>query len=79
MPDLQLLNGQKNNMPVSYRFGDYQSELGASHRTISANRFFPKLEKDPQGHVIPHKRKPIKLKSAEKLVYCDPIFQYALS
>ena len=53
-------------MPSSYRFGDYQRELGASHETISVNRFFPKLEKDTQGNIIPHKRPPIKLTPAEK-------------
>lgn len=45
-------------MPSSYRFGDYQRELGAGHETISLNRLSHKLEKDAQGNVIPHKRSP---------------------
>ena len=59
-------------MPSSYRFGDYQRELGASHETISVNRFFPKLEKDAQGHIIPHKRAPIKLNRSEKFRLLRP-------
>ncbi len=59
-------------MPSSYRFGDYQRELGASHVTISVNRFFPKLEKDAQGHIIPHKRAPIKLNRSEKFRLLRP-------
>jgi len=52
-------------MPSSFRFGDYQRELGSSHKMISLNRFFPKLEKDAQGNVIPQKRALIKLKPDE--------------
>jgi hypothetical protein len=54
-------------MPSSYRFGDYQRELGASHKTVSMDRLFPKLVKDAQGNIIPHKRPPIKLKPFELL------------
>ena len=54
-------------MPSSYRFADYQRELGASRDTISYNRFFPKLEKDAQGNIIPRKRALIKLNFVEKL------------
>ena len=53
-------------MPSSFRFGDYQHKLGASRDTISFNRFFPKLEKDAQGKIIPRKRPLIKLKPVEK-------------
>ena len=52
-------------MPSSYRFGDYQRELGASHTTISLNHISPKFEKDAQGNIIPHEQPPIKLKSDE--------------
>jgi len=54
-------------MPSSFRFGDYQRELGASRDTISYNHFFPKLEKDAQGNIIPRKRALIKLNLVEKL------------
>ena len=52
-------------MPSSYRFGDYQRELGTSHKTISLNSLTQKLEKDAQGNVIAHELKPIKLKPDE--------------
>ncbi len=52
-------------MPTSYRFGDYQRELGASHKTISLNQLSPKFKKDAQGNIIPLEQPPVKLKSDE--------------
>jgi hypothetical protein len=52
-------------MASSYRFGDYQRELEAGRNEISMNRFFPKLEKDAEGHTIPHQLRSVKLMPAE--------------
>lgn len=52
-------------MASSYRFGDYQREVGAGHNEISMNRFFPTLKKDAEGRIIPPELPPLKLKPAE--------------
>ncbi len=52
-------------MSSSYRFGDYQRKLGAGRNEMSMNRFFPKLETDAEGCVVPRELPPLKLVPAE--------------
>ncbi len=52
-------------MTSNFRFGDYQRELGAGRNEMSFNRFFPKLERDGEGRIIPRELPPVKLMPAE--------------
>jgi len=52
-------------MSEHFRFGDYQHELGYGHDELSFNALTPKLERDSQGHLIPHQPPPIKLMPGE--------------
>lgn len=48
-------------MSEHVRFGDYQYELGYGYDELSFNALTPKVERDPQGGLIPYQPTPIKL------------------
>jgi len=59
-------------MADHFRFGDYQHELGYGYDELSFNALTPKLERDTQGHLIPHKPTPIKLMPGEVFKLLQP-------
>jgi hypothetical protein len=52
-------------MSDSYRYGDYQRELGHGFDELSFNALNPQLEYDSQGHLIPFQPPPIQLTPGE--------------
>jgi hypothetical protein len=52
-------------MADSYRYGDYQRELGYGFDELSFNALNPKLEYDSQGHLIPYQAPTLQLTSGE--------------
>ena len=52
-------------MSETFRFGDYQYELGYGYDELSFNALTPKLERDSQGRLIAHQATPIKLMPGE--------------
>jgi len=59
-------------MADHFRFGDYQHELGFGYDELSFNALIPQMERDAQGHVIPHKPPRIKLTPKEVFKLLQP-------